>query len=114
MCSSRRGGAGSCSPVRACAFLSLALAAPAVRADVIDASVTTLLAGIHDPRDGQLHTVVPIYQSVSLFIRDVKNPFVEDLKLVVSGWGAVAFGEPRDDRVTGDLDAGFIEGGLFR
>jgi hypothetical protein len=36
------------------------------RADTVDTTIATLLNGHADPRDGQLHTVVPVYESLSL------------------------------------------------
>lgn len=94
--------------------IAAGLAAASARADVIDASFTELATGRADPRDGQLHTVVPAYQIVSLRASAIRNPLVDDLNLVLSGWGSLDLAEVREDsRGTGDLDLGFAEGKLL-
>lgn len=86
-----------------------------VRAEVVDASSTTLLMGRADPRDGVIHTAVPVYEMVSLRASDLHVRGVEDLNLVVSGWGAAVLAEPLDDKhAFGDLDIAFAEGKLLR
>lgn len=97
----------------------LLLAAPA-RADVVDVTVSTLLTGRADTRDGQLHTIIPIYESVSALAR-LSVPQGNDLKIVFSGWGGVIFDLPRDqardqnsNSWTGDIDVGYIEGSVRR
>src|SRR5262245_24296093 len=90
--------------------LVIALASPA-RAQTVDASSTTLLAGRADPRDGKIYTSVPLYQIVSLQLSDVKMKVVDDLHAVVSGWGRLELaGQASFD---GDLDLAFVEGKLF-
>lgn len=90
------------------ALLALGLATPA-RADTIDATVTTLLAGHEDPRDGKIYTVVPAYETVAL-TAELEAPYLDQLRLVMSGWGNLAFGDPVDGKLaTGDLDIGFVE-----
>jgi hypothetical protein len=96
----------------------LASSAPA-GADVLEGSVTTLLNGRADPRDGVVYTVVPLYQLVRLELRDVQvglaDKYVSDLRLEVSGWGAGLLGEPAGgQRATGDLDVGYLEGSFIR
>ena len=97
----------------------LLLAAPA-RADVVDVTVSTLLTGRADTRDGQLHTIIPIYESVSALAR-LSVPQGNDLKIVFSGWGGVIFDLPRDqvrdqnsNSWTGDIDVGYLEGSVRR
>jgi hypothetical protein len=92
-----------------CFALSTVLLASAARADVVDATITTLLAGQRQPRDGQIYTVVPAYESLSL-VADLQAPHLDDLKLAISGWGLAAFGDPADGKtVSGDLDLGYLE-----
>ncbi len=108
------------------ALLLVAAAAPA-GADTIDATSTTLLAGHADERDGRTYTVVPAYEMVSLLASDLQVPYVDDLRIQLSGWGMAAFGTPGDNQdnckfanaslgdnacVSGDLDLGYIEGKL--
>lgn len=92
------------------------LAAPALgRTEVLDFSATTLLAGRSDPRDGKVYSVVPAYQLISLVASDLKLRFVDDLKLVVSGWGGQTPANPlkQGEAVAGDLDVAFVEGKLL-
>jgi len=102
------------SAVAALLAAAASLAVPCLaHADTLDTTVTTLIAGRQDPRDGKVYTVVPIYQSLTL-IGEVDSRHVQDLKIVASGWGELAFGDPREGTGTGDLDLAFVEGGLFK
>jgi hypothetical protein len=97
-------------------LLLLLLAFPA-RAEVIDARLETLIAGRSDPRDGKVYTVVPVYESVSLMASDLRLKYVDDLKIVISGWGLLSpWGDApyTGDRYSGDVDLGFVEGKLFK
>jgi hypothetical protein len=89
--------------------------ATAARAQTVDAVATTLLQGRSDPRDGNLYSSLPIYQQVALTLSEIKLRHVDDLRLVVSGWGELSF-MISDSQLgaTGDLDVGFLEGKLFR
>jgi hypothetical protein len=100
-------------------LLLLLLVGGARAETVIDASAQTLVAGMSDPRDGKLYTVVPVYETVSLMASGLELKYVDDLKIVIRGWGLVApWGDagplPYGDRYTGDLDVGFVEGKLFK
>src|SRR5690349_2548339 len=96
------------------ALVALLLSTGAAHAQRLDASATTLLAGRQDPRDGRVYTVVPAYQSLQLRLSEIPdNRYVSDLKLVVSAWGQMAFGEPRE-MLLADLDAGYLEGALLK
>ena len=97
--------------------VALAVAMPAAsvaRAETVDATMTTLVAGRQDPRDGNLYSSVPVIQNVALSLGDVQLRHVDDLRLVVAGWGELTF-LVTDSRLgaTGDLDLGFVEGKLF-
>ena len=114
----RRGGRST--GVRALATLGLCVGLPAY-ADNIDASATALTQGRQDPRDGQIHTVVPALALVSVRATDIQNPVVEDLSVVLSGWGGYQFGEPLGNMGEpvgrpvpwGDLDVAYIQGSEF-
>jgi hypothetical protein len=95
------------------AVVLMALASTA-RGQTVDATLTTLVAGRQDPRDGNLYSSVPVIQNVALSLRDVPLRHVDDLRLVVAGWGELSF-LVTDSRLgaTGDLDLGFLEGKLF-
>jgi hypothetical protein len=85
------------------------------RGEIVDASSTTLLSGRQDPRDGVVHTAVPVFELVSVRASDLRVPGVEDMMLVLSGWGAVALADPIEgQRGLGDLDVAFAEGKLLR
>jgi hypothetical protein len=85
------------------------------RAQTVDAVATTLAQGRADPRDGNLYSSAPIYQQVALTLSNVQLRYVDDLRLVVSGWGELAFMITESQLgATGDLDVGFFEGKLFR
>lgn len=100
-------------PLLAAALLGLPAAQ--ARADVVDASATTLLQGRQDPRDAAVHTVVPAFELVSINARDIKNPVFDDLNIVLSGWGGLTFGDPVDKELgSGDLDLGYVEGTAFK
>src|ERR1051325_11608623 len=93
------------------AFVAVFLAATPARAETIDATATTLLSGRQVPRDGTVHTVVPLYQSLSLLATDLRTPWFQDTRVVVSGWGVLAAGDPRDGNTgTGDVDLAYAEG----
>ncbi len=48
--------------------LLMLASAGAASAETIDATITTLVAGRQDPRDGKVYTVVPIYQLLNLSV----------------------------------------------
>lgn len=94
-------------------LVTLALA-PAAHAETVEASSTTLVSGRQDPRDGVLHTAVPVFEMVSLRASDFRLPGVEDMAVVVSGWGMFALADPQVSngearRAQGDLDVAFVE-----
>jgi opacity protein-like surface antigen len=109
---------------RMLAALAIALAAPA-RADVIEASSTTLVLAGQQTRGGtanttpDLVTVTPVFEIVTVSAREIRNPVFDNLEVVVSGWGAYDLGDVRwdagtTDRFTGDLSAAYVRGQLFR
>ncbi len=106
------------------AALVLALAT-AARADVVEATATTVvtagqqLRGALPGQTPELDTVTPVYEIFTLSARDLKNPLLENLEVVVSGWGAYDLGEVRwnagtTDNLSGDLTAGYVRGQLFK
>lgn len=87
--------------------------AASVRADVLDMTVATLLTGHADPRDGQLHTVVPVYESLSLNATFVR-PYTDGIRIVFAGWGGLLWDVPSSANWSGDVDLGYVEGGFLR
>src|SRR5215472_2044889 len=89
----------------------LVLLVPGVAAaQTVDATALTLLSGRQDPRDGQLHTVVPAYEDIWISARDLDVPGVAGARVVISGWGMLAL-DGADP--TGDLDVAYIEGSVL-
>lgn len=93
--------------------LTLCAAAAPARADVLDVTVSTLLQGRADPRDGQVHTIVPVYESVSALLT-VRRPYTDGIRVVFSGWGGLILDIPKDQRWDGDVDLGYVEGAFQR
>jgi hypothetical protein len=102
--------------------LGLLLLAATAHAETVDATLTTILQGRQNPRDGNLYSSVPLYQTMALTLEDVPLRHVADLRLVVSGWGEFQFAPVVDRAINdgnngnagaGDLDLGFIEGKLL-
>jgi hypothetical protein len=84
------------------------------RAETVTASATTIVSGQRDPRDGTVRTVVPFLELVSLRASDVRNPLLGDTQIVVSGWGEVVAGSPRDGKSTlGDVDVAYVQGATW-
>ncbi len=103
--------------IRSCVVLLLALFAPlGASADVVEASSTTIVSARKEYRDGQAIGVVPIYELLSVSARDVTNPYVDGLQIVMSTWGEVDAQNARWDwfgtgsRLKGDLDLLYIQG----
>jgi len=82
-------------------------------AETIDATITTLVSGRQDPRDGKVYTVVPIYQLLNLSVGGIHTRWLDDLRITVSGWGELALGDPRSGLASGDLDIGMVDASLF-
>ena len=97
------------------AVLAASLAdAVASRAEIVDASATTLLSGRQDPRDGVVHTAVPAFELVAVRATELRLPGVDDLSVVMSGWGELALADREEGkRGLGDLDIAFAEGKLL-
>ncbi len=106
------------------AALALALVAAQARADTIDVTSTSMLQLGQQTRGGQplsepeLVTVAPVFEILSIAARDVTNPLVEDLSLVVSTWGAYELQDLRWDNGTsselhGDVQTMYAQGKLL-
>ena len=94
--------------------LVLGLAATA-RGGVVDGTVSFILNGRSDPRDGNIYTVVPLYAGVHLSVRDLELRYAEDLRLELDGWLGGLLGQPIDgQRFVGDLNVFSIEARFAR
>lgn len=101
-----------CSPRRIAALA--VLAAGAARAD---GTAMTFFDSRPYNKDGQARYESPIYEQISLTARAPSTPdWLQDVRVVVRGWGRLALGDPIDGgrRGTGDLDAAFVEGQLLQ
>ena len=89
---------------------ALVVLAPRAHGQEVDARLMTLLSGHADPRDGHVYSVVPAYQSITLSASELTVPFLDDVRLMASGWGEVVLGDPAPGTSpSADLDLGFIE-----
>ena len=103
------------------AFLASIAALPA-RGDTVDASSTTMQIVRDQNRAGQLFTIAPLYELVSISARNVQNPVADDLAFVVSGWAGLSLGtnlvwydaNPPQHNLFGDLDLAFAQGELLK
>jgi len=81
--------------------------APAVRADTVEVTSTTLLTVGPQTRGGapgvapEVVTAAPAYEILTVSARNVTNSFARDLQLVVSTWGSVEIADRRWDAGTG-------------
>ena len=91
----------------------LLLCSASARADSVEFNVSTLLAGRADPRDGEIHTVVPVYQSLGV-LATIKRPYFDSINIVMSGWGSVQLDIGRDQYWSGDIDLGYIDGSFAK
>ncbi len=100
----------------AAALLALGLlASPPAQAAVVEGAISTIMSGRADPRDGNVYTVLPLYQGLRLTLSDLQVPYVDDIRLEVSGWLGGFLGEPiGGQRFAGDLDVAYLEGKLGR
>jgi hypothetical protein len=105
------------------AALVLAAAATA-RADVVEASATTVVTAGQQVRGAlagqtpELDTVVPVYELISVSARDVRNSVFQNLEFVVAGWASYDLADVRwnagtTEQFTGDLTTGYARGQLF-
>jgi hypothetical protein len=103
----------------------LALGAGPARADVVDATSTTLLLVGEQTRGGlapqtpELLTVAPVFEILTISARDLTNPVADDLSIVLQTWGSYELGEERrwdngtTSDLTGDVVTGYIQGKLL-
>jgi hypothetical protein len=96
------------------ALMGLLVATPALAVTLTTTS-TSMVAGRADPRDGNLHTVMPFLEMVSLRAYDFNSRSIANAEVVLSAWGSLVGGEPRDGKTgRGDLDLAYGEGSLFK
>jgi hypothetical protein len=108
-------GAGLAAAVAVAIAAAVLSAGAGARAEVVDATSTTVLSGRADPRDGVVHTSVPVVELVTLRAADLRIPGFDDVVVVMSGWGELQLADRAEGgRGLGDLDVAFAEGSLLR
>lgn len=98
------------------ALLALALLAGggSALAATLDARSMTLVQGRAEPADGEVRTVVPIIEIVTLNASEIANPVAEDLAFTFEGWGRLNLAEEKsriDDAA--DLNLAYLSGRLL-
>jgi hypothetical protein len=101
---------------RAIVLWALLLAPTAnARAGTVDGSVSFVMNGRSDPRDGNVYTVVPVYAGLHLSVRELSVPYADDLRLELDGWLGGLLGQPYEgQRFIGDLNVFSIEARFAR
>jgi len=87
------------------------------RADVLQASSTTMVTAGQTLRDGTLEKAIPVYELVTLSASEMKTSWAE-FEIALSAWGAVDAGPirfwqngaPAGSRASGDVDVGYLRG----
>ncbi len=103
---------------------ALCLLSGTARADVVEASSTTMLTGGQQTRDGvagqkpKLIDVVPAYEIITVSARDIHNAAVDNLEVVLSTWGMWDLADKHWDngtngKLTGDVMTGYVKGQLL-
>lgn len=100
---------------RVATVLALALVAGG-RAQAADVSVysNTLISGRPDVVDGQVKTVVPLYQLVGVRAKNIEAPGFDDLGVAVDAWGGLTLPNSSQGVAAGDVNLAFIEGRAFK
>jgi hypothetical protein len=110
-------------PALLAASVLLLASSGVARADVIEASSTTLLAagqqlrGAPAGQQPELVDVAPLFEIIRVSARQVRNPLFQDLEIEFSGWGSADLAEVRWDagttgKVTGDITTATVRGSL--
>jgi hypothetical protein len=95
------------------------------RADVIEASSTTLISAGQQLRGNEaglvpdLVKVATVYEIVRVSARQVRNPLFQDLEISFSGWGSGDLQDVRWDagttgKLTGDVTTAYVRGSLAK
>ena len=93
--------------------LAVVTAFPAQAADVSVYS-NTLVGGRPDIVDGQVKTVVPLYQLVGGRAKNIEVPGFDSLGVAVDAWGGLTLPNSSQGVAAGDVNLAFIEGSAFK
>ena len=96
--------------------LATVLALSAGEAHAADVSVysTTLVGGRPDVVDGQVKTVVPLYELVGLRARNIELRGFDDFGVTLDAWGGLTLPNSPQGVAAGDVNLAFVEGKAFK
>ena len=102
--------------MRGSLLLATVVALIAGDAHAADVSVysTTLVGGRPDVVDGQVKTVVPLYELVGLRARNLELRGFEDLGVTLDAWGGLTLPNSPQGVAAGDVNLAFVEGKAFK
>ena len=90
-------------------FFVIASAATSALAQEVRGTFSTILAGRQDPRRGDVVSVIPLYELVSMEVGALALPFAEQSRLVLQGWGRYQVGEDEQRDSTADVNLLYLE-----
>lgn len=93
--------------------LTLTVSVHALAADVSVYS-NTLVGGRPDVVDGQVKTVVPLYQLVGVRAKNIELKGFDELGVAVDAWGGLTLPNSPAGVASGDVNLAFIEGRAFK
>src|SRR5262249_10192211 len=98
----------------ALALLASASISASAAAQEVDANTTTILSGRPEARDGEIRTLVPVWEILSLRLREATAGPIADLRVIVQAWGQVSEDATQGEVVgDGDVDVAYAEGTLL-
>ena len=92
----------------------LALGTGGAWAADVEVHSNTLIGGRPDVVDGQVKTVVPLYEQVGLRARNLPMPGFADVGVSVDAWGGLILPGSPSGLAASDVNLAFIEGKLFK
>ena len=95
--------------MRRAATLALLLLAPVARAQITDATSTTILRLKPEWRAGDTQTGFWATEYVGVSVRGLEMPGVQDIKIYLSAWGQAG----TIPGLSGDIDLLYVQGSLF-
>lgn len=93
---------------RLCLLIAVALPA-AVHAEEVRGTLSSLLSGRRDARNGDLVAVMPLYELASLEVLGLDVPGFDATSVVLQGWGRLQFGDDTRKPDSADLNLLYVE-----
>jgi hypothetical protein len=102
--------------MRGCQIVAAVLALAVGDAWAADVSVyaNTLVGGRPDVVDGQVKTVVPLYELVGVRAKNIEVRGFDDFGVAVDAWGGLTLPNTPQGVAAGDVNLAFIEGKAFK